>query len=121
AAALLLRAVRGVLRPALRTARSPRRGARTPAGPRRAHSRGAGPRARDRPERAPRPPALGGRPPPPPPPPAELTPEERAHARAIAQNALRGRVPWVGAAAFVTLALAVWRGALPRLRPSRRR
>jgi hypothetical protein len=51
-----------------------------------------------------------------PPGPAELTPEERAHARAIAQNALRGRVPWVGAAAFVTLALAVWRGALPGLR-----
>jgi hypothetical protein len=51
-----------------------------------------------------------------PPGPAELTPEERAQASEIARSALRGRVPWIAAAAFATLGLALWRGVLPGLR-----
>jgi hypothetical protein len=46
----------------------------------------------------------------------ELTPEELATAREVARSALAGRLPWVLAAAFLTLGLAVWRGVLPGLR-----
>jgi hypothetical protein len=48
----------------------------------------------------------------------ELTPEELERAREAARTALAGRVPLVVGAAFVTLALAVWRSALPGLRRS---
>jgi hypothetical protein len=46
----------------------------------------------------------------------ELSPEELARAREVARSALAGRIPWVFAASFVTLALAIWRGLLPGLR-----
>jgi hypothetical protein len=46
----------------------------------------------------------------------ELTPEELATARETARSALAGRIPWVLAAALVTLGLALWRAALPGLR-----
>jgi hypothetical protein len=46
----------------------------------------------------------------------ELSPEELARAREVARSALAGRIPWVLAASFVTLALAIWRGLLPGLR-----
>jgi hypothetical protein len=46
----------------------------------------------------------------------ELTPAELARARETARAALAGRVPLVIGCAFVTLALATWRGLLPGLR-----
>jgi len=51
-----------------------------------------------------------------PPGPAELTPQELAHAREIAREALAGRVHYAVAAALVTFGLLVWRGWLPGLR-----
>jgi Na+/proline symporter len=45
-----------------------------------------------------------------------LTPEELARAREVARGALRGRLPWVIAAALATVAAAARWGWLPGLR-----
>ena len=46
----------------------------------------------------------------------ELTPEELAKASEAARNALTGRVWWTVAAAVLTLAVGMWRDALPGLK-----